>query len=178
MFAKKLAAEIGLLVALDLGRLRVEREIHAHVFVCLEFARRQVELSQAKASAYVIANMTVEKEGYTAHAQIAVAVVGAVGRVYLRIGVKVAHALNVNHDLFVVGALECKVAERVWGVSEVKIVNETGVWIVLYVFAFDVMLQMKQWRVGAILKLQYGHLKHVYFLGWIKAFEIFNFFII
>ena len=85
---------------------------------------RQVEGAQAKALAHLAAHVGGEEESEALDAEVAVAVVAvAARRVYLRVGVQVADALDVDHDEAVIGALEREVAEGVRRVAQVRVLH-------------------------------------------------------
>ncbi len=93
----------------------------------LDLTLGQVELSQAQAFAYVIANVAVEEQREALDAQVSVTVLGALCRVNLWVRVQVTNSLDVNNDQLVVGVLEREVAERVRGQPEVEILDKAGI---------------------------------------------------
>ena len=154
------------------SRQHAARALHErdNALVSAQLARRQVELGEAEALAYVVADVAAEEEREALGAEVAVAVVVADSGVYLRVGVQVADALYVDDDELVVRRLEREVAEGVRREAQVLVlVDEAGVRVVLDVLALDVVLEVEERRARSMHKLQYGHLKHVDLLGRIVA---------
>ena len=161
------------LLAATTHRLRALLQRADQLGVELELGGRQVELRQAEALAHLIANVTGEEECEALEAQVSVAVLGALDRVYLRIGVEVAHALDVHYEELVVGALEREVTERLGRQAQMLVVavDEARVGVVLGVLTVDEVLEVEDRRVGAVLELENGHLEHVDLLGRVVTVE-------
>lgn len=90
---------------------------HSHLqlikdVLVLDFRRREVEARQTERVTDRVTGVRVEEHGHAARAEVAVTVTLAVGRVYLRVGPQVAHALDINHDQLVRRPLKREVAER------------------------------------------------------------------
>jgi hypothetical protein len=137
--------------------------------VHFELARRQIELGQAQALAQLRAIVRMKKERKALDSQVSVAIVLAISRMYLRICVQVANALDVDAHKLMIGAFECEVREGLGREANLRVVDEARVRVVLGVVAVDEVLQVVEGRVGSIDKLDYRHLKHVDLFGRIVA---------
>ena len=87
------------------------------------------------------------------------AVLCARERVDLRVGVEVAHSLDVNDDQLVAGSLKGEVGEGLGRhpLRSVTVIDETGVGIVLDVFSVDVMFNVEEWRLWSVDQFNDSH---------------------
>ena len=130
-----------LLLTATLSKPKLEHAVE-QLLLTLGLAGRLVELGEAQTLAHFVAHVAGEEQREAFDAQISVAVVGAKRRVYLWVGVEIAHALYVDDNELVVGRLECEVAESVRRVAHVGVLDKARVGIVLDVGAVDKVLQV------------------------------------